>query len=165
MVHVFGAASPKVVIGKVAENDAATTTVNLSGHCAELEDSFVLSLSLSHEMPPVPDSRSIERFWATHSEVVWSPGNALFRMKTTEYGASLAASLSGNTNVTALALAKCELTDADCGWIKQLLSRGLGVSSRVRSDHVSSSSSRHISGDRTSVSRARAAQVVVDRVP
>ena len=49
MVHVFGAASPKVVIGKVAENDAATTTVNLSGHCAELEDSFVLSLSLTRD--------------------------------------------------------------------------------------------------------------------
>ena len=48
-------------------------------------------------------------------------GNALFKMKPGEYGASLASALSHNESVKSVKLRKLELGDADCAWLKTIL--------------------------------------------
>ncbi|KAJ1460316.1 hypothetical protein M885DRAFT_510152 [Pelagophyceae sp. CCMP2097] len=56
-------------------------------------------------------------------------GNALFMMKTFEYGNLLADALAGNTFVVELILSKSGITNADCEWLCRLLETNKSVTS------------------------------------
>ena len=74
----FGAPSPKAFIEKLAANDAATTSVDLSE---------------SHSRPPV-------RLW--RHAWLFVGNNALFKMKTFEYLEKIAEAMKNNTVVRAI---------------------------------------------------------------